>query len=105
MRYFTSMTKIQEAIQLAIKSGYRGKEVWANLDGSKWSVNALYPISDILLNPLFWLNLGKALRWEKVSNLDKVALVGGWQYQMHRFIDHLIEGKDAESYFEALLTK
>lgn len=89
-----------------------------------WFNNALgegcaWPLSHILLDPAFWSSLGKALGWgemmfvqwhdmnplllpPKVQSWDKVPQ---WQYQMHAFTDHLISGKDADSFFTALLAK
>lgn len=66
-------------------------------------------------DPLFWQALGKAMGWkefyrqptpkqEERSN-QKVFMrrFPRWKKEWHRFIDHLIKGKDAESFFKELL--
>ena len=46
-----------------------------------------------LPDPSFWQVLGKARGWNnEVRRPD-------WKYHWRRFIDRLVEGKDAESYF------
>lgn len=80
-----------------------------------------YVLPSIWLDPLFWQALGKALGWRRkliregyseeksgrswFVNDDVYAdeKIPEWHYQMHRFIDHLAEGKDAESFFNELL--
>ena len=65
-------------------------------------------VNEIFLEPLFWQSLGKAMGWERMTELDTFAASGlrhaqeTWLYQWHRFIDHLASGKDAESFFEGL---
>lgn len=84
--------------------------------------------SRILLDPLFWSSLGKAMGWREkykhhIDNSLRPALrctdCGGkpmvgsghcsgnlkdeWLTNWHRFIDHLAEGKDANSFFSDLL--
>lgn len=71
------------------------------------------------LDPEFWRCVGKAMGW----NYNHVCIIDGdpmlnrgdcgnerhtvetyeWSYYWHRFIDHLAEGKDAESFFSELL--
>lgn len=79
--------------------------------------------AEILLQPLFWQSLGKAMGWDWVTMLGtrrerfiemyahkkrgenewlKTQRQEEWLYHWHRFIDHLIEGKTAESFFERL---
>lgn len=112
---------IEEAIKKAVEGGYDT----TNATGITWS--KLFPDdyetfqADILLDPSFWRSLGKALEW-KLTCPDRCvgglgALRGnmyisctscgnkgieGWSYQWHRFIDHLAEGKSAESFFQNL---
>jgi hypothetical protein len=50
----------------------------------------------------FWQSLGKALGWDEKRCFLQKYRDNEWQYQWHRFIDHLAEGKDAESFFETL---
>ncbi len=66
------------------------------------------PHSDIFLSPAFWQALGKARGWitpepdvwEPPLNL-KVGF-NEWHVKWSQFIDHLAEGKDAESFFASL---
>ncbi len=81
----------------------------------------------VALDPSFWQSLGKAMGWktrrkccegcgskEKLINGEyhricsscnrgNPTLIAEWQYHWHRFIDHLIAGKDADSFFLELL--
>lgn len=59
-------------------------------------------------NPLFWKALGKACGWDTCpckSGPDGECSFNGepWTGYWHRFIDHVAEGKDADSYFNNLL--
>lgn len=80
-----------------------------------------------LLDPLFWQCLGKHEGWNErkvTMNLSEMEIssVGRekftrpkqspsyirktpnrWKNEWHRFIDHLAEGKDIDSFFESLL--
>lgn len=58
----------------------------------------------------FWQALGKGLGWEntyRTRTVDYITdkqvgnhkAITEWQYQWHRFIDHLAEGKDINSFF------
>lgn len=82
---------------------------------------------ELLLDPKFFQALGKAEGWGKCSNPDHsfITAVGGeigrlgcpvcghdpdkiiepnmWKEEMHYFIDHIIEGKDIDSFFNNLL--
>lgn len=117
---------IQQAIEKAIEGGYyygdigvahievrkgeKGYAVVAQTEGS-W---AIYALEIILMSPLFWQSLGKAMGWceyavcihdGKMNCFEKnhwAGYMGEWKWHWHRFIDHLAEGKDAESFFEAL---
>ena len=57
----------------------------------------------ILLDPLFWKALGKGLGWEKLDIVTNSAEYREWNGQWHRFIDHLVEGKDIDSFFAGLI--
>lgn len=86
--------KLEETIQKAVEGGY----------DNNWFINTELVRKDILcqilLDPLFWQSLGKAMGWEDVElwKQNKASLFD-WNYQWHRFIDHLAEGKSIESYF------
>lgn len=92
------MTYIQQIIEKAIEGGFYippTKEGWkANVD-----------FQFALLNPLFWQSLGKSLGWYfKKEEWESYPPMFEWQWHWHSFIDHLAEGKDAESFFKELLS-
>jgi hypothetical protein len=107
------MKAVEQAIREAEKSGY---EVGSVAIGFFWNVVGTYArtitegadglkvrVSAILLDSSFWQALSKAKGWNKIGK-EVPNLVGDWQYHWHRFIAHLAEGKDAESFFAELLT-
>jgi hypothetical protein len=53
----------------------------------------LRALTEHLHDPDFWKALAKARKWEDAN---------AWRFHWHRFIDHLADGKDAESFFAAL---
>lgn len=69
----------------------------------------------VLLDPFFWQCLGKSLgkipdvhleplcRHKLFDGSDYQESVSWWIVQMHRFVGHIVEGKDAESFFKKLL--
>ena len=66
----------------------------------------------IFNDPDFWQALGKALEWEKDCFCEIVYRFLGeevskaipeWYAQMHKFIDHLAEGKTTEEFAKKLL--
>jgi hypothetical protein len=90
------MNNVQQAIRdAAEKGGYRYR--W-------WRVNDLDQIegynglqlralSEHFHDPDFWKALARGRKWEDVN---------AWRFHWHRFIDHLADGKDVESFFAAL---
>ena len=61
----------------------------------------------VLLDPLAWQAVGKVEGWEtkyfKCSpNCDNKIRSDDWNYQMHRMIDALAEGKTIEEFIETL---
>jgi hypothetical protein len=53
----------------------------------------LRALSEHLQDPDFWKALSTARKWEDTN---------AWRFHWHRFIDHLADGKDAESFFASL---
>lgn len=86
---------MKEAIKLAIEGGYK----LPNLkDETATLLMALAKKEKTLLDPFFWQALGKAEGW--------IAPPKGQAYfYQHRFITHLAEGKDVDSFFADLLSK
>lgn len=116
---------MEKAIKKAIEGGYKSvcgncQESYLNHKpvriGNRYCTR-LPDTNKILLDPLFWQALGKAEGWN-MQKLDKWwvshTTKGGpykidnkseaWLNIQHSFIDHLAEGKDADSFFESLLT-
>lgn len=117
---------IQEAIEKANVGGYNGYpksfcEECGNYESPKGG--------SIFLDPLFWQALGKAMGWknetcrgcsmtrdrrpEKMEEFcyctdpdtspnKPPEFIPTWLFRWYRFIDHLAEGKDIESFFEQL---
>ncbi len=60
-----------------------------------------------LIDAEFWKCLGKSEGWlEKIPYGERISYWTGvpeWQYQLHRFIDWIIEGKDINSFFNELI--
>lgn len=83
---------MNKAIKRAIEGGYRDYTETSSSSTQKYH-------SDILLDPFFWQALAKSEGWEDGNGST------WWQYQMHRFIDHIIEGKEINSFFDNLLKK
>lgn len=97
---------MEKAIQKAIEGGYEYKGF--DVDGN------IQPTANselVLLDRLFWQCLGKSLGWGKICpHCNSVThplcwkhKSTSWQHEWHRFIDHLIEGKDPEEFFNNLL--
>lgn len=102
---------MKEAIQKAIEGGYNVGPIEVDMVcDNKYDHH--------FLSPLFWQALGKAMGWKEEANLiitlesyntgpehllHQSMEAGYWRFYWHRFIDHLAEGKDAESFFSTLL--
>ncbi len=107
---------IEQAIKDAAAAGYAERKDSMET-GTAWR-------NRFLLDPAFWQALGKARGWERrtpvcIFDGDMSQFTGfdekcpscgrelthplTWKYQWHCFIDHLAEGKDAESFFAELL--
>lgn len=93
------MTAIEQAIKDAVeKGGYKPKHQAQFQIGNDYRIQ----LQDaVFLDPSFWLALGKARGWRQFDyHTDKPRK--GWLPKWHRFIDHLAEGKDVESFFANL---
>lgn len=107
------MNHIEQAIEEAVQTGWRPSKYHHDLDyvGDKAAYffqtqhgDKRFPsegtwLSEIFLQPSFWQALGKARGW---GEGDGSVKVWDWRGYWHRFIDHLAEGKDAESFFKDL---
>ena len=108
---------MKEAILKAIEGGWNRRT--ATLDMT--IINEV-----VLLDPLFWQAPGKAMGWgehtclvcgygtkmtriiacdeERHKEGTIYELTSQWRWYWHRFTDHLAEGKDPDSFFQALLS-
>lgn len=69
----------------------------------------VYSVGEILMSPAFWSALWKARGWHDCGKKDcgtcaSTLVSRNWMWQWHRFINHLISGGDAESFFEFIST-
>lgn len=121
---------MEQAIKKAIDGGYIFDNSYIQKTSPKWIVEHYsYGISSMLMDPLWWKCLGKAMNWEEdthsfmvpTKRIERVIAGGGskiffrkshmitrprknaiWRKEWHNFIDHISEGKDAESFFKKL---
>jgi hypothetical protein len=118
------MNPIEQAIKEAVeKGGYDGERATITIahtfDSDSSRDFRVHSTHKAFLDPSFWQALGKARGWRKINvswfvegAAKKLGLTKKWKevegereewvYQWHGFIDHLAEGKDAESFFAAL---
>lgn len=100
---------IQEAIQLAVDNGF---EIEGLYDSKHPCIE---DTAVMFINPKFWQSLGESMGRSEQSNYPLEISFGShrkmwkqsgdeWHYHWHRFIDHLAEGKDIESFFASLNT-
>lgn len=112
---------MKKAISKAIEGGWAGKTQLAGL----------YHTKEFLLDPLFWQALENAMNWKEetvsysikskqytVVNSPNIVKCGAhtitrrrwkknakpWLSHQHDFIDHLASGKNADSFFQDLLS-
>lgn len=88
---------MQEAIKLAVKSGYDVE---------------ILPKPQIFIDPLFWKCLGKSLAWED-ENINQtywvkenglsIIILDRWENEMHNFIDHLINNNNIDDFFNNII--
>lgn len=95
---------MNEVVKLAIENGWRPVFVkqFYRFEQQLFAPgmndeDRTFAISSIVLDPLFWQALDKACGW--TANGNKHAWLAWW----HLLIDHLAEGKDADSFFEELI--
>lgn len=88
---------MKESIKKAIEGGYVTGFMYDKLA----AIDPLHAWEILLLDPKWWQALGKSLNWG--DGWGEMLNEEGWKHHWHRFIDHLAEGKDAESFFIELL--
>jgi hypothetical protein len=105
------MTHIEQAIRDAVEKGdYKVNHRIGWIESNEWcyqtvegeSKTYIQPTAEVFLDPLFWQALGKARGWDIAYGSYGWETAEEWKVNWHRFIDHLAEGKDAESFFAQL---
>ena len=87
------MTHIEQAIRDAVE---RGGYACGWTDANEWPTT--------FLDPAFWQALGKARGWKETTlEVYGYDVMYTWAYQQHRFISHLADRKEAESFFASLV--
>lgn len=119
---------MEEAIKKAIEGGWKGLEFNdsiridnfrpADVHSRVWGESILgeqhiTTIAQIVCDPQFWIALGKSMKWKedkpKVSITTDLGVMSsrvlyeGHLAEWHRFIDHLVVGKDIDSFFRDLI--
>ena len=112
---------MEKVIKLAIEGGYKAKGLrpldFAFITTGKPDAKLNQLLSVILLDPLFWQCLGKALGNDESIKIELPVIqkteegrfgyvmekVPYWRIMWHRFIDHLAEGKDVNEFFKEIL--
>jgi len=91
------MKAIEQAVRNAIFAGFDRYELGNFLRaGIEWD-----EISWLFFEPSFWQALFKEYKTGRPFNIH-ARTKPQWLNEMHNFIDHLAEGKDAESFFSSL---
>ena len=103
------MSYIETAIKEAVDHGFAPKlEQYPEMVGYSIVQIAAAMTGDVFIDPAFWRSLGKARGW--TTDEDFKHWQGTiaewkakyWKTHWHNFIDHLADGKDAESFFARL---
>lgn len=112
---------MEEAIKRALKGGWNDTDYAFTskeppYEGVECQIGEWQYDVKVFLDPLFWQALGKAEGWEEKTYYEINCQARNyqtyeetseitWKLQMHCLIDHLIGGKDVESFFGELLAK
>ena len=106
------MTYIEQAIKEAVDQGYQPNvERYPEMEGISPLQIAMAMQADVFIDPAFWKALGKQRGWTTDDDFKywQKSVVEWeekyWKKFWHRFIDHLADGKDAESFFQSLESK
>lgn len=94
-----TMRAIQTAIREAVEKGGYGKKPNSKI-ALKKDVIAWYVQDGILLDPAFWEAYARARGIDVDNDIDEE-----WVELANSFWDHLMQGRDAESFFAALTNK
>ena len=106
---------LQEVITKAIEGGFSSQVAIEHVEDLKsHKTLTIHDYGWVFVREDFWQSLGKAMGWnvsEPQVTRSKVGIEGGeFKGYVHNgyvvhwidFVEHLAEGKDAESFFESL---
>jgi hypothetical protein len=100
---------IEAAIQEAVDHGFQPSlEAFPEMEHFSLVQIAAAMTGDVFIDPAFWRALGKARRWTTDEDFKRwQGSVAEWNAQYwkthwHALIDHLADGRDAESFFAGL---
>lgn len=95
---------MKQAIQKAIEGGYKMRRTARGVSETEPTARDLgRHWRSLVLDPLFWQSLGKALGWTIEAEDSIWKDQEEWKMAWHRFLDHLTAGKDPEEFFTNLL--
>lgn len=106
---------INQAIEKAIGGGWNNKMgIFYRKTGLQYPNEFFdYPVDSIFDDPLFWHALVNAMKWNLDVTIAELSSEGvgvvhttkkweRWVEIQHRFVDHLAEGGNAQSFFKSL---
>lgn len=91
---------MNEAIKLAVEKGGYIDKPWSEMNGQ--------PKQEIVLDPLFWHALGKALKWPEETAMcplcESVTIGGNYAAsKAHEYFELKLSGGDTEKFWKELL--
>ena len=100
---------MNEAIKLAIgKGGYKNLRVDLGSDGNLYTFGERFHNKELdnmlVLDPLFWQALGKALEWRHLHGEFCDCLGTVWREKAHQYFDLLMTDGDTDKFWRELLT-
>jgi len=95
---------MNEAIKIAIeKGGYKDTEKWIPLEKERVLTLLTREWAFVMVDPLFWQALGKALGWKVGTDKRFDGYSYEWQHYAHQYFDLLLTGGDIEAFWKELL--
>lgn len=101
------MEYVTKAIERSIKAGFKysaeSKRVTQHWFGM--STDEDISISQTLLEPQFWIYLGKAEGWKEGVKINGITPIESsrWFYNWHEFMNALAFGKTPDDFFKEIL--
>ena len=100
------MEYTKEIIKKAIEGGYYNAVAKEVLDSYKnHEVQTVYDYGALFLDPSFWQAVGRKLGWPLFNNECGHNGKLNWKNHQHRFLDHIQDHKDIESFCKQLIDK